>query len=73
MISQGFEVFKSKLKYRGFCYFFFREREEKRKINLKPNQTTPPPALAETKQIKELKKRFFSWRFFFSKLLSYPI
>lgn len=61
MISQGFEVFKSKLKYR---VFFFREREEKRKTNPEPNQTKTSSS-SRNKTNKGTEKRFFSWRFFF--------
>lgn len=62
MISQGFEVFKSKLKYK----IFFQRKGGKKKNQLKTQSSQNPPALAETKQIRELEKKVFLMEVFFS-------
>lgn len=62
MISQGFEVFKFKLKYR-VC--FFSEKGKKKKINLKPNQTKTPSSSGNNTNKGTEKKVFLMEVLFF--------
>lgn len=65
MISQGFEVFKSKLKYRGFFFLFSEKGRKKEKPTQNPIKPKPPSSSRNKTNKGTEKKRVFSWRFFF--------